>query len=267
MGEMADPFRSSRTLGVHSGDYKPALDVNAMAEGESDEVTPEDIAQMREEEALMSFLASTAALQHGTGAGSDGGSADGIPAALLPIYASFPATVAVLMPARLLSRALQCVLTAFVSARWSFPCGLRVGRQLLGDYAELKVTWCEKFVTEKRREWIREETALAARGVDVSDRVMPDFKQLINRKASKTIVKLEKSCTVSLQHISRCLAALELVSQQCKDSTAKVTTADSGTVSALLSDGHYSPSVGATKLLDSVSSVFIGIEAIQTICT
>jgi hypothetical protein len=115
-----------------------------------------------------------------------------------------------LLPVPLAQRLLLSALEAALHPSCSLPAGPRTLRQLLSDYAELKVTHREKSVTELRRQWIREEAAASARGEDTTDRVMPDFAAMISRDPLPRVVAAE---VAGVALTARLAEAVELCEQ------------------------------------------------------
>jgi len=184
--EVADPFRSSRRSLVHAKmkDYKPKLDFTALA-SRRDVVLPFDPASVTRWPEV-GDTPSRDYLLH------------------LPLTAG-----PTLVSRTLAAQVLYAAATEAASPMFTFPCGLHTARQLLHDYAELKVTWCEKVVTEKRREWLREEAALEAAGEDTSEREMPDFAGMASRQPASPILRLESATATVIDLATAVQAAHE----------------------------------------------------------
>jgi hypothetical protein len=132
---------------------------------------------------------------------------------------SLPLRASPYVRSSIVERCVYALLTDTLSSTWAFCTGPRTIRQLLADYAELKSTWCERIVTEKRREWIREEAAReekrkergGERGGEEREgeagEEMPDFAQLINRNPSDTIVQLQRKF-IELHDLTATLAGV-----------------------------------------------------------
>lgn len=180
-GEASDPFRNSRRSVVRSRadvagpgvrDYKPVLDMNSIAS-----------------------LNAISASMGRTGIRRP----RSLEPVLLEHLSRLPVNITCVASRHVAGQVLYACVNDALSPTLSYVSGLRTARLLLQDYAELKVTWCEKIVTEKRREWIREEQALVARGVDISGRIMPDFASLVNRTPSAEVTQLEHATQQLIQ--------------------------------------------------------------------
>ena len=86
---------------------------------------------------------------------------------------------------------------------------LRSARWLLCDYGELKSVWREKRVTELRREWIREDEALAAAGYDTSDREVPDFAAMLPRRPHEIANRLDAAAASAVVAAGATASALQ----------------------------------------------------------
>jgi hypothetical protein len=114
---------------------------------------------------------------------------------------TLPLSVSPVVPASFAARVIYGALVEAISPTWAFVTGLRTARQLLLDYAELKVLWREKSVTEMRRDWIREDAALQQAGVDTNEREMPDFASMLPRDPHPMVLALE-AAAASVLHTS-----------------------------------------------------------------
>jgi len=177
--------------------------------------------------------------------------------------ASLPAPVNCVISGSTMLRLVYAAVLHVLSPAWSFPCGVRASRQLLMDYADLKTTWCEKVVTERRREFLREEAALAAQGVDVSDREMPDFARAINRSPSPLVVQVE-GAAISLLHAA--LEGVALHNRLVRAVQTKMADAGGGSGGRGSITGRHGLKDEAlmrmrdAALVDAANSVFVGVE-------
>jgi len=115
-----------------------------------------------------------------------------------------------LLPVPLAQRLLLSALETALHPSCSLPPGPRTLRQLLSDYAELKLTHREKSVTELRRQWIREEAAASARADDTTDGVILDFAAIISRDTLPPVLAAE---VAGVALTARLAEAVELCEQ------------------------------------------------------
>jgi hypothetical protein len=270
-GELHDPYESTRrsTHAPHASthDYKPVLDVAGIVQ---------------------------AGVAKDAGAGSGGGGGGGWRAAetdgsIAPMHgwpAHQPAAPSVsaptsmqlqvaggadanaaasltLVPAWFAAQVVYAAACSVLSPVWSFTSGVRAARQLLQDYAELKVTYREKKRTQMRREWIREDERMAASGVDTSAREMPNWDDLIPRLPHPAALQLEAATATLLRtlmeaaHAHRSAASndVRLVHDAASGGAAPDTSSDSG-----LHAVEHAARVAVLE--DFVNSLFNGASAV-----
>jgi hypothetical protein len=105
---------------------------------------------------------------------------------------------------------LKSVLSNFsTSYLTSSSIELLTSKQYLLDYYELKRVWKERKVTEMRRNWIREDTAMKQAGYDTSTRNMPDFASNLETGPHSTIILLERNYITCQSLLAEILGVLK----------------------------------------------------------
>ena len=171
---------------------------------------------------------------------------------------SGPGAAAALVPRLSAASALATVLGAAGLSRGAggvgggYAAGLAATRTLLVDWADMRRDWRAKRVTALRREWIREEEALAASGVDTSEHDMPDFAAQMDGSAPPSALHLEAVSHAAFSALVGGLVTLE----QLEALPASIMV-----LLASLGDGS---SVDAQRLTNGTRTpaLFAGVDAI-----
>ena len=105
---------------------------------------------------------------------------------------------------------LKSVLSSIASS-YLTPNNLEIciAKQFLLDYYELKRVWKERKVTEMRRNWIREDTALKQAGYDTSTRNMPDFASSLETGPHNSMIVLERNLVANETLLAEILGILK----------------------------------------------------------
>lgn len=203
---MRDPFMSTRRMQTEAvrekGDYKPSLDIAAIAAAETRAATSP--AATYAHGSIGEQQASVAAAAAELDAFISGWpSLPDVPATRMAAYTalmdSIPRACNRAVTHAYACQVLFAALSDAVSPAASYPCGMRTARQLLVDYADIKALHAQLVVTEQKRTFLRDQRARADAGHDVSQEDMPPFADMLDRRPHALALACETG-VVTLLH-------------------------------------------------------------------